>query len=68
MIDLRLKTGSLKIDTIVWITIVWITIVFNDTEKNYITKRKQNSLTCSFATKPSYSEYKYYTAMNKFRD
>lgn len=63
MIDLRLKTGSLKIDTI-----VWITIVFNDTEKNYITKRKQNSLTCSFATKPSYSEYKYYTAMNKFRD
>lgn len=63
MIDLRLKTGSLKIDTI-----VWITIVFNDTEKNYITKRKQNSLTCSFATKPSYSEYKYYTTMNKFRD
>lgn len=62
MIDLRLKTGSLKIDTI-----VWITIVFNDTEKNYITKRKQNSLTCSFATKPSYSEYKYYTTMNKFR-
>lgn len=63
MIDLRLKTGSLKIDTI-----VWITIVFNDTEKKYITKRKQNSLTCSFATKPSYSEYKYYTTMNKFRD
>lgn len=41
-----MKTGSLRIGTI-----SSVVMVSNDTEKNYITKRNQNSLTCSFATK-----------------
>lgn len=63
MTDLHLKTGSLRIGTI-----LPVTVVSNVTEKNYITKSKKFDMFLCNQAYISYTEYKYNTITKKLRD